>query len=256
MPWQIMEALLLGAGLGALGGLLGIGGGILAIPVLAMLYGMNQALAQGTALVMMTPNVLIGFWRYRQRNPFPLRTAALIGLPSIISTYPAAQLAVDMNATLLRQCFAVFLLLLAAYFALAPQQRQSAPRQPWPERLLPLVGVIGGLFAGLFSEGAGIVAAPILVKGFGKKQAVAQGLALPLVVPGALVALWTYGQAGHINWLLGLPMAIGGICTISWGCGLGAPPAGTTPQDSVCADADRHRHPDAVPVALSRCDKQ
>ena len=217
MPWQIMEALLLGAGLGALGGLLGIGGGILAIPVLVMLYGMNQALAQGTALVMMTPNVLIGFWRYRQRNPFPLRTAVLMGLASILSTYPAARLALGMNASLLRQCFAVFLLLLAAYFMLDQQLRRSTPRQPWPARLLPLVGVVGGLFAGLFSVGAGIVAAPILVKGFGKKQAVAQGLALALVVPGALVALWTYGHAGHINWLLGLPMAIGGICTVSWG---------------------------------------
>ncbi|MCD2476494.1 TSUP family transporter, partial [Staphylococcus aureus] len=58
-------ALLLGAALGALGGLLGIGGGILAIPVLVLLYGMDQQLAQGTALVMMVPNVLIAFWRYR-----------------------------------------------------------------------------------------------------------------------------------------------------------------------------------------------
>lgn len=217
MWWQVVEALTLGGLLGALGGLLGIGGGILAIPVLVMLYGMNQALAQGTALVMMTPNVLIGFWRYRQRNPFPLRTAGLIGLTSIISTYPAARLAVGMNAGVLKQCFACFLILLAAYFLLDKYLNKPSTRQPWPERMLPLVGVIGGLFAGLFSVGAGIVAAPILVKGFGKKQAVAQGLALALVVPGALVALWTYGRAGHIDWQLGLPMAVGGICTVSWG---------------------------------------
>jgi len=217
MLWQMLEALALGGTLGALGGLLGIGGGILAIPVLVMLYGMNQALAQGTALVMMTPNVLVGFWRYRQRNPFPLRTAAMIGLTSVISTYPAARLAVSMDAALLKQCFAVFLVLLAAYFLLDGKLRQSQATEPWPERLLPIVGVVGGLFAGLFSVGAGIVAAPLLVKGFGKKQAVAQGLALALVVPGALVALSTYARAGHIDWQLGLPMAAGGICTVSWG---------------------------------------
>lgn len=211
MLGQILEALALGGLLGGIGGLLGIGGGILAIPVLVMLYGMNQALAQGTALVMMTPNVLIGFWRYRQRNPFPLHTALLIGLCAVISTYPAARLAVGMDSGLLKQCFAGFLLLLAVYFLLDSRLRQAAGRSAWPEALLPLVGVIGGLFAGLFSVGAGIVAAPILVKGFGKKQAVAQGLALALVVPGAVVALWTYGRAGHIDWQLGLPMALGGV---------------------------------------------
>ena len=212
-----MAALALGGVLGAVGGLLGIGGGILAIPVLVMLYGMNQALAQGTALVMMTPNVLIGFWRYRQRNPFPLQTAVLIGLSSVLSTYPAARLAVGMNAVLLKQCFAVFLFGLALYFLLQRSSTSTVDTQPWSDRWLPGVGVIGGLFAGLFSVGAGIVAAPILVKGFGKKQAVAQGLALALVVPGAVVALYTYGRAGHVDWKLGLPMALGGICTVSWG---------------------------------------
>ena len=59
----------LGVVLGALGGMLGIGGGLVAIPILGALYGMDQHLAQGTALVMILPNVLTGFWRYHQRTP-------------------------------------------------------------------------------------------------------------------------------------------------------------------------------------------
>ncbi|GAB2897460.1 sulfite exporter TauE/SafE family protein [Microvirgula curvata] len=215
-------ALLLGAALGALGGLLGIGGGILAIPVLVLLYGMDQQLAQGTALVMMVPNVLIAFWRYRQRNPFPLRTALAIGLTSILSTYPAARLAVALDARLLKLAFAVFLLWLAAYFLWTsrPRAGNASPGAHWNERYLPAVGVVGGLFAGLFSVGAGIVAAPILVRGFGKRQAVAQGLALALVVPGALVALATYGRAQHVDWRLGAALAAGGMATVSWGVAL------------------------------------
>jgi len=42
----------LGGLLGVLGGLFGIGGGLIAIPVLGFMYGMDQQLAQGTALVM------------------------------------------------------------------------------------------------------------------------------------------------------------------------------------------------------------
>ena len=80
--------------------------------------------------------------------------------------------------------------------------------------------MVGGLFAGLFSVGAGIVAAPILVRGFGKRQAVAHGLALALVVPGALVALATYGRAQHVDWRLGAALAAGGMATVSWGVAL------------------------------------
>ena len=45
----------LGAVLGVAGGLLGIGGGLIAIPILGFLYGMDQHMAQGTALVMIVP---------------------------------------------------------------------------------------------------------------------------------------------------------------------------------------------------------
>ena len=110
---SLLGPLLLGAVLGGIGGLLGIGGGIIAIPVLAMGFGMEQQLAQGTALVMITPNVLIAFWRYRQRYPLPLRTAGLLGLATLLATWPAARLAVLLDSRVLMLCFAVFLVGLA-----------------------------------------------------------------------------------------------------------------------------------------------
>lgn len=220
LPW--LGPLLLGSVLGALGGLLGIGGGIIAIPVLAMFFGMDQQMAQGTALVMITPNVLLGFWRYRQRNPFPLRTAGAVGLATLLATWPAARLAVHMNPRGLTVCFAVFLIALSAYFLWGTRAaRRDAPartpRAAWDERYLPGVGLLGGLFAGLFGVGSGIVAAPLLVRGFGKRQAVAQGIALALVVPGALVALGTFAQAEQVDWRVGSLLACGGLLTVSWG---------------------------------------
>lgn len=214
--------LLLGSVLGALGGLLGIGGGIIAIPVLALFFGMDQQMAQGTALVMITPNVLLGFWRYRQRNPFPLRTAGIVGLATLLATWPAARLAVLMNPHVLSVCFAAFLIVLAVYFlwgtrATLRGSPVDAQRPIWDERYLPGVGLLGGLFSGLFGVGSGIVAAPLLVRCFGKPQAVAQGIALALVVPGALVALGIFAQAQQVDWQVGGLLAFGGLCTVSWG---------------------------------------
>jgi uncharacterized protein len=215
----LLGPLLLGAVLGGVGGLLGIGGGIIAIPVLAMGFGMEQQLAQGTALVMITPNVLVAFWRYRQRHALPLSTAGMLGLATLLATWPAARLAVLLDARVLTLCFAVFLIGLASWFFWGARAAAPAPdpAAAWNERWLPGVGLVGGFFAGLFGVGSGIVAAPLLTRGFGKRQAIAQGLALALVVPGALVALATFAEARQVDWTTGALLAVGGMATVSYG---------------------------------------
>lgn len=77
--------IVLGAALGTLGGLFGIGGGLIAIPALGVLFGLDQQLAQGTALVMVVPNVLLALWRYHQRNRIELRHAVPLSLCSFCS---------------------------------------------------------------------------------------------------------------------------------------------------------------------------
>lgn len=211
----------LGASLGVAGGMLGIGGGLIAIPVLGLLYGMNQQLAQGTALVMVAPNVLIGFWRYHQKHPVALRPAALASLFSIGATWLAARFAVGIDPDLLHFSFAVFLIVLALYFGW-PKRRATGGAKPLdprpvPGRLLPVIGTASGVMSGFFTVGGGLVVVPALVSLFRMPQTRAQGMALALVVPGAFVALATYGHSGHVDWHVGLPLALGGILTVSWG---------------------------------------
>lgn len=216
-----LPALLVGCVLGGVGGIFGIGGGVVAIPALTLLFGMDQQLAQGTALLMMLPNVLIGFWRYRQRNPIPLRTVFAIAMATIVSTYPAARFAVTMNPHALKICFAIFLGCLSLFSFYGSRANVIAGTSTsWNERYLPAVGIVGGVVAGLFSAGAGPIAATIFVRGFGKRQVIAQGLALALVVPGTVVALIGYAQARQVDWTIGLPLSLGGIVTVSWGVAL------------------------------------
>ena len=199
--------------------MLGIGGGLLAIPVLALWFGMDQSMAQGTALVMIVPNVLLAFYRYRQHHTIPLSRALGLGGIAMLASYPAARLAVGLDhhpamGVYRLLAWAVRLPVLAGGtppLAHAPQPRVLSARY------LPVVGVVSGVFSGLFTVGGGLVATPMLVRGFGHRQAAAQGLALALVVPGSLIALSAYASAGQVSWSLGLPMALGGLSTISWG---------------------------------------
>lgn len=220
----------MGMGLGVAGGLLGIGGGLIAIPVLGYLYGMDQHLALGTALVMIAPNVLVGFLRYHQRHPVHLRSVALICAFSMMATYVAARFAAGLDAHLLRTAFALFLIALAAYFVLQLKDTAGGVRsagcaghgasQAMPAAAMPLMGIASGVMSGIFTVGGGLVVVPALVTVFGMPQTRAQGMALALVVPGSLIALATYAHAGHVDWSTGVPLAIGGILSVSWGVAL------------------------------------
>ena len=74
---RIAAAAGLGGMAGLLGGLFGVGGGFLVIPLLGFFYGMDQQTAQGT-LMMVVPNVVWAFSRYRRRFGIDLRMAATI----------------------------------------------------------------------------------------------------------------------------------------------------------------------------------
>ena len=75
---RIAAAAGLGGMAGLLGGLFGVGGGFLVIPLLGFFYGVDQQTAQGTVLIMVVPNVVWAFSRYRRRFGVDLRMAATI----------------------------------------------------------------------------------------------------------------------------------------------------------------------------------
>ena len=215
---DLVAVLLLGAALGFFGGLFGIGGGIIAIPLLALAFGMDQALAQGTSLAMMVPILAVGLWRYSRKRPIPWKSACLIGLLASVTTYAVALFATRLDPDILRSVFGAFLLFLALQMLLARHAHQPhAVRSLLSERLMPVVGVAAGTSMGLLGVGGGLVATPLLTGLFGQRQALAQSLSMALVTPCAVVALATYSVANCVDWSMGLPLAFGGLLTVSAG---------------------------------------
>jgi hypothetical protein len=88
-------------------------------------------------------------------------------------------------------------------------------RQPWP--WLGVLGGAAGALGGLFGVGGAVLAVPVLTNLFGASQLVAQGLSLALALPSTAVTLLTYALHGHVDWGMGVPLALGGLLSISWG---------------------------------------
>lgn len=216
---DLLLNLVLGLALGTVGGLFGIGGGLIAIPVLGVLFGLDQQLAQGTALVMVVPNVMLAIWRYHQRNRIDLRHALLLGGTSFFCAWLTSLYAVGLDARAMRWAFVGFLLVLAAYNLLRMLTHQTPGngelRHSW--KWFGVLGGISGGMGGFFGVGGAVVATPVLTSLFGTTQVVAQGLSLSLALPSTAVTLFTYALHDHVNWLLGVPLAVGGLLSISWG---------------------------------------
>lgn len=214
---ELILALAIGAALGFFGGMFGIGGGIIAIPLFVIGYGMEQPLAQGTALVMMVPNLMIGWWRYSQRHPVPFRRALAIGAIAAITTWFTARFATALAPATLKMLFALFVLVLGLKRLIRSRAGAGSDTPKVDERHVPLVGFLGGSSMGLLGIGGGLIATPLLTGLFGLRQTVAQAFALALVTPSSLIALLVYAGAHRVNWTMGLPMAASGLFTVSAG---------------------------------------
>jgi len=217
---HLLGLLLLGASLGFSGGMFGIGGGIVAIPILTLGFGMDQATAQGTALVMMVPNLAVAWWRYARHNPVPLREAIGVSLAGTVTTWATARLADSLNQGALRALFALFLLFVAWQMTRSPSQQAVERRQGFDRRFLPLIGTAGGASMGLLGIGGGLVAIPLFTRLFRLDQRVAQSLGLALVAPSSIIALGTYAGHERVNWMIGACLAVGGVGTVAAGVDL------------------------------------
>ncbi|HTZ53786.1 MAG TPA: sulfite exporter TauE/SafE family protein [Candidatus Acidoferrum sp.] len=213
--------LVLGLLFGYLGGLFGIGGGLIAIPVLGVFFGYSEQVAQGTALVMIVPNVLLGLWHYIRKVGLDARLAITLAVAAVPFTFAGARVATVLPSGPLRIAFAIFLAAIAVQMAwrtFGPKGAHAARIYPWP--LAGLIGAIGGTLSGFFSVGGAVFAVPAMSSFFGLSQVAAQGMGLALVAPGTVVSIITYAAARDVNWIPGIALALGGAVSVPHGVNL------------------------------------
>ena len=109
---MIFMILLLGLGVGVLVGLLGIGGGVVLVPVMVYLLHMDQHLAQGTSLFILLPPIGVGALReYWKRGQVDLNAGILCALGMLVGAYAGSLIALPMPSRNLQGSFGCFLML-------------------------------------------------------------------------------------------------------------------------------------------------
>jgi hypothetical protein len=108
---KIIILLIIGLAAGIFSGLLGIGGGLIIIPLLVMLLGFSQHQAQGTSLGLLLPPVgVLAVLNYYRAGYVDIKAAFIMVITFLIGSYLSSLFAVQLSENIIKKIFAVFLL--------------------------------------------------------------------------------------------------------------------------------------------------
>ena len=126
---SVIGAMVVGLAAGTAAGLLGIGGGVLFVPALAIFLDKNQIQAEATSLVAIVPVAVVGAWRQRAYGNVRLKDGVLVGLLSPLGVVAGAIVSNALPQRTLEICFAGLMLFVAAQLVRSAWESPSGTHQ-------------------------------------------------------------------------------------------------------------------------------
>ncbi len=213
MPDYAWAYVLLGITAGILSGMFGIGGGIVIVPVLSIIFGFELQKAIGTSLgVLIFPVSFFAVLAYYRARLLQIRPAALIAVGLVGGGVVGAQLALNLPTHTLQRIYGVFLIYVGWKF-IEPRKLWAAqrghPLEPAKAEVSDAevawyamlgVGIGAGIASGLFGIGGGLVIVPALIGllHYDQKRAVGTSLAA-LLPPVGIGAVASYYEADKMD---------------------------------------------------------
>jgi uncharacterized membrane protein YfcA len=194
---------LLGSLAGFLAGLLGIGGGIIFVPLFLwtfQLAGFAPEIlvhtAFGTSLGIIILTAASSTFGHRKRGNVDWHHVVFLAIGGLVGAVAGAWLATLLTGPWLKTLFGIMQIMVAANLLF------FRPRLP-PERSGPVapvalmaVGLAGGLFSAFFGVGGGVVAVPLMVIVLGFPMQLAVGNSSALIVVSSVAGTFSYLALG------------------------------------------------------------
>ncbi len=119
MTLSFLGFLAIGAAVGGLSGMFGIGGGAFVVPALVVLCGFDQKTAAGTTLGMLLPPIgIAAFWQYYKADLVNVPAVLLLVAGFLAGSYLSAGYAIGLPSLLLKRAFGGLLIVTGVIYIL------------------------------------------------------------------------------------------------------------------------------------------
>jgi hypothetical protein len=186
----VVLAVFVGISLGLLGG----GGSILTVPLLAYVAGMDAKQAIATSLLVVGTTSAVAAVSHARAGRVQWRTGLVFGVAGMAGAYGGGLLARFIPGSVLLIGFAV--MMIATAIAMLRGRKEVRPVEPGHRIPVPKViveGLVVGLVTGLVGAGGGFLVVPAL--------ALLGGLPMPIAVGTSLVVIAMKSFAGFAGYL-------------------------------------------------------
>ena len=114
---EILTMIGVGLGAGVIGGMFGIGGGLIIVPALMLIFGTNQKTATGTSLLaQLLPVAILAVLEYKKRGEIQITWGLSIAAGLLFGTLIGAKLTGLLSPTSMKRFYGVFLVAVGLYF--------------------------------------------------------------------------------------------------------------------------------------------
>ncbi len=211
---EIIELLFLGAAVGVLSGVFGIGGGTILVPAL-LFMGYDIKIAIGISVVQMVFSSIYGSYLNLRKGTLDIKMVLMIGFGGFAGALLSPYIILTLSSKTLEAIFLGFVLFaLARMFFKTTEHQDERSAHPV---VLFAIGLVLGAFAISIGVGGSILLVPILV-GFlhvPLKKAVSAGLFF--VVFSSLSGLIGLTAVGHIDYYSGVIIGIASLAGVAGG---------------------------------------
>jgi uncharacterized membrane protein YfcA len=194
---------LIGLFAGSFGGLVGLGGGVIMVPLMAGILKLPQLKAHGTSLVALVFTGISGAVTYALKGNVDIIASLLLASTAIFTARAGARYANALPEWKLKKFFGIFMILITILLLLKPYLLLNAGPdavQLWVKVIvLMLTGIVTGFLSGMMGVGGGTIMVPAMVLLAGFTQHTAQGSSLLAMVPAGGVGAYTHWRLGNVN---------------------------------------------------------
>ncbi|MEJ5226555.1 sulfite exporter TauE/SafE family protein [Thermodesulfovibrio sp.] len=201
MKSQVIHSLWIGLLAGCFGGLVGLGGGVVMIPLMVAVLKITQHKAHGTSLFALVFTGITGAVTYGMKGSVDVIASVILAITAIFTARAGAKFAHSLPEWKLKRAFGGFLIFAALILLLKPYLA-SLYHFEFEGYLkiitLLIVGIFAGFLAGMMGIGGGTVMVPALVLILNYGQHIAQGTSLLCMVPAGAVGAYTHLKLGNV----------------------------------------------------------